>query len=162
MRSFGLIWFYGKFISSFLVKASSFDQTPKRHFCAITNLLCIGYLLPPVYVVLRKGNVLVMSVCLFTGGSPFDHYSWYHWSVTAPLHHHMDTCQPTSIWGPFSSSLTLWTLGTPYYMEIPRHTSIGKRSVGLQLKGFLFSVFESNSWIIGVVLCSITLCTFRS
>ena len=146
----------------------------QKPFCAITNLLCIGYLLPPAYVVLRKGNVLVMSVCLFTGGPIWPLPIMLLGSHSPPpttTTRTPATCHPTSTRGPLPPPLSYGHLG-PHYMEMPSppppippsphtQTSIGKRAAGLQLQGFPFSLSQSNFWITKVVLCS-TLCIFRS
>ena len=124
----------------------------QKPFCAITNLLCIAYLLPPANVVLRKGNVLIISIYLFTGGP---HVTTTHYAIgqsqSPSYHHHTDTCHlpPHFHMGTPPPSLIIWTLGTPTTWKRPPpthpHTHLyGKQAVGLQLHGFLFSVFQSN------------------
>ena len=141
-------------MSSFFVKASSFGQT--HTFCAITNLLCIGYLLPSSYVVLRKGNVF-SHVCLSVHRGP--HMTTTHYAIgqSQPLsyHHHTDTCHlPPATPLPHGDlsppPLSYGHLGPPLHGNAPPppppHTHLlASEQLVFNFKAFFFQCFKATS-----------------
>ena len=76
--------------------------------------------LPHAYLVCVKVMFSVMSVCLFTGRSPYYHYQGCHWSVTS----HIGTPGPVQAYSLWTHSPTTW-LPPPSPPQLPLSTTSG-------------------------------------
>ena len=149
---------------AFLWKPVHLAKHPKVIF-----VLSRRYLLPPAYVVLQKGNVLVMSVCLFTGGPIWPLLIMLLVSHSPPPTTTTRTpasCHPTSTRGPPSPSLIIWTLGTPTTWKCPpatpphspyTHLSASEQLV-FNFKAFFFQCPKATSEL--QKLCFVQLCVY--
>ena len=96
----------------------------------------VSKLLSPSYVVFGKVIFSLFSVCLFTGGSPCDHYSWHHspvWDASTTI----DWFKLVHL-GPLPVPSPPPLITHTHTHTHTHYVSISKWAIGLQLKGFLF------------------------